>query len=86
MARSNRSRFEVFPVDGGFRLQEFDKFGREVKSPDKIFGRRNNCRRECIRISRAKGITIPIQNVPQKFTRVLKRQRQAEQPEAQVEA
>lgn len=53
MARTDRSRIEVFPVKGGFRLQRFDRYGRKLAANRKVYSRRNNCRREAIKILRA---------------------------------
>jgi hypothetical protein len=69
MARNDRSRFEVFPVEGGFKLQRYDKFGRKKASTDKVFSRRNNARRDAIRICRKEGVTVPILSVTKAFER-----------------
>jgi hypothetical protein len=81
MARNDRSRFEVFPVEGGFKLQRYDKFGRKKASTDKVFSRRNNARRDAIKISRKEGVTIPILSVTKAFDRKVKA---AEKPTATV--
>jgi hypothetical protein len=64
MARTDRSRIEVFPVEGGFALRRFDKYGRRAWAPEKVFTRRNNTRREALRLRRDKQLgDIPIISV-----------------------
>jgi hypothetical protein len=60
MARTDRSRIEVFPVEGGFALRRFDKYGRRAWAPEKVFTRRNNT----LRLRRDKQLgDIPIISV-----------------------
>lgn len=64
MARTDRSRIEVFPVEGGFKMQRFDKYGRKAASTDKVFTLRNNTRREARKICKEKNLgNIPIVSV-----------------------
>lgn len=66
MARNDRSRIEVYPVPGGFKMQRYDKYGRKAASTDKVFTLRNNTRREARNICAAKNLgTIPIVSVDQ---------------------
>lgn len=64
MARTDRSRIEVFPVGTqGFRLQRFDKYGRKMAANLKVFTRRNNARREALKIVRGQNLKMPILSV-----------------------